>query len=292
VTRALAAAVLCLTALLAPAGAAAQPDAQLRWPTLVPGELLLVRGTGVVPHLDSAIGLDLDLVRRPIVVTDPVVGVEREVIRHRLTTTLLYGVGLFDHSQVTVAVPLAFMSGRGRQAITRDTRDELPEGAAGDLRLGFHHALSPTWADLGALELAVSSGLAIPTGDEGAFAGHGGFTGWVETAALGRLPAGDLGSVRLQGALGTRVRGTDSLGATALGSELTLSAAAALELLDARLVVAAQGLGEVRAVLGESRAAELALGAGAGLNEALASPELQVIAQLRYVPRRARQTAP
>ncbi len=283
--------------LVVPAGtASAQPDAQIRWPALGRGDLLLVRGTGVLPHLDSGVGLDADLVREPIVLFDRALGLERAAVATRLTTTVLYGVGLAGHSQLTLAVPLVWQEGEGRRVLTLDPADELPHGVAGDVRLDFLHSLTRECDGGCVVDAALASGVVVPTGDEGAFAGEAGFAAYLEAAVHGRV-----GPIALSGSWGIRVRRDAALSDVALGSELPLSAAVALELLDARLVLAAEAqalvglrggssspviaLFEARGRLGAHRQGEVALGLGAGLNDELRAPSIEAVLSVRYLPR-------
>ena len=279
--------------------ARAQPDAQVRRPSLARGDLLLVRGAGVLPAGESAIGLDADYVRKPIVLIDRVVGTERAAVRSRLTTTVLYAVGLGARSQVTLAVPLAWQEGEGRRSFSRDPQDELPRGAAGDVRLDFLHALapapSPTVCPDCNVGVALASGFTIPTGDEEAFAGGPGFGAYLD--AIG---AGVLGPVTLQASFGVRISEEASLGGVATGSEMTFALGASLPLLDARLVLMAESqalvglqsdssspilwMGGARVVLGEARRADIAVGVGTGINDALRAPAFETVLVLRYLP--------
>ena len=299
------AATLIWFSLAVPMPARAQPDAQTRRPSLARGDLLLVRGTGVLPAWETAIGLDAEVLRRPIVVFDRVLGGERFAVDTRLTTTVLYALGVGARSQVTLAVPLVWQEGEGRRVLSRDGRDELPAGAAGDVRLDFLHALAPAPGPNGCVEcnvgVAFASGIVVPTGDESAFAGGPGFAAYLEG-----IGAGVLGPVIVQGTFGARVMEEAQLSDVAVGSELAFALGASLPLLDARLVLGAEAqalvglrsgssspivwLVEARGVLGADRRAEIALGAGTGISEALRSPAFQAILALRYVPGESRAT--
>ena len=291
--------VAWLCVLAAVSTARAQPDAQARRPSLARGDLLLVRGAGVLPAGESAIGLDADYVRRPIVLIDRVTGTERAAVRSRLTTTLMYAFGIGARSQVTLAVPLAWQEGEGRRSFSRDPNDELPRGAAGDVRLDFLHALAPAPAPEHCagcnVGVAFASGLSLPTGDEEAFAGGPGFGAYVD--AIG---AGLLGPLIVQASFGVRIGEESSLGGVATGSEMSFAVGAALPLLDARLVITAESqaliglqsdssspilfMGGARVVLGEARRADVALGVGTGLTDALRAPAFEAVIAVRYVP--------
>lgn len=290
-------------ALFAAGRASAQPDAQLRWPSLTRGDLVLVRGTAVIPHLEAAVGLDADLVRRPIVLVDRALDRSRDAVGTRLTTTLLYGVGIEGHSQLALAVPIAWQQGKGRAPLTRDPRDGLEAGAAGDLRLDFAHALTPGCgaARSGRGGVLLASGVVVPTGDGRSFAGGGGAAAYVEAAGTGRL-----GALALAASWGIRARRGAELAGEAVGTELSIALGAAVELLEARLVLAAEAqalvglrrgaatpvlaLVEGRARFGAWREAEVALGLGRGLGEALRAPALEVVLSLRSIPGGGRAT--
>lgn len=289
--------LLCLA--LVPSTGSAQPDAQVRAPSLARGDLLLVRGAGVLPAWETAIGIDVDLQRHPVVIVDRAVDAESLAVSRRITSTFLYALGVGASSQLTLAVPLAFQEGEGRVALTRDARDALPAGAAGDVRLDFMHASSPAPGPNGCAEctvgVAFASGIVLPTGDERAFAGGAGFGAYLD--AIG---AGVLGPVILQTAIGVRVAEEASFADVAIGTEMSFALGASVPLFDARLVLAAEGqaivgmreasaspvtwMVEARTVLGEARRAEIALGAGTGIGDALRSPSFEAVLALRYVP--------
>lgn len=300
--RALSTAALSLVALIIHAGPVAAQgsdaaiDAQTRWPTLSPGDLALVRGDAVLPHLETAVAVDFDVVRHPIVVLDRAVALERAVVSTRLTATALFAVGLFDRAQLTVALPGVWQDGEGRAVLTHLDSDALPAAAAGDLRLDFQYALPPPGCGCGrAWGIGAASGLIIPIGDASSFAGGPGFAGYLD--GFGRWANGPL---RLQAQVGLRFREPAAFADSRVGSQVLLSGGAAVDVLEDVVTMAAEGqillglvegsplpalaLVELRLRLGAAREGEVALGAGVGLGREMLSPSWELVLALRYIP--------
>jgi hypothetical protein len=283
---------------LAPSIAAAEgigTDVATRRPSLGYGDLSLVRGPRVLRHLEVGLGLDVDIIRSPLVVLDGATGARRDVVRTRATGTVLYGVGLLDRVQLTLAVPIVFQSGAGLTALTGDPDDDLPEGAVADLRLDFAWAPLDAPLALGdaALDVGLASGLVAPTGDGAALTGAPGVGGYVD--AMAQL---SLGVFRAQAELGVRIAPESSLAQAGFGSAFHGAAAVALDLLDRRLVFAlsaqvlgglvsnatfpAQALLETRVVADDERRLVAYVAFGGGLLDEVGSPEWQLVVGFRH----------
>jgi hypothetical protein len=256
----------------------------------------LTRGAALLTHLESAVGFDVQYVRRPLVILDHATGEQSALVDGRTTLTALYGLGLLDFAQLSLALPAVFQSGTGRSVYTGVATDALARGAAGDLQLD----LAARWPEplaLGpaALTMAVASGLSVPTGDSEAFTGSPGVSGVVE--AMGWLGWGPL---RVGVDVGVIAREPSALLDRRVGSEVFAATTAGVSLFDEALsamvgvratfplieggAVPVLWMAEGRARLLPDRRLQLALGAGTGLGDAVRSPALMVVASLAYVP--------
>jgi len=271
-------------------------DLQTRMPGLSYGDLAYVRGTRVLPHAASALALDLDAAHRPFVVADPNTGTSIDVVETRSTFTFMYGVGLFDHLQATLAVPLAFQRGGGIEAFSGDPEDRLSAGAVADLRLDIAYMPLTEAPSVGPvhLDFAFAGGLLAPTGDDSAFTGSSGWSGYVDAMGSARW-----GVFRLALQSGLRLRETANILDVTWGSQVLLAAGLALHLIEDHLVMAAeaqvllgltdnaatpaQGMAEARIILDRERTA-LVFGFGGGMNDQLGAPEWQVVAAFRHAP--------
>lgn len=266
-------------------------SADTRWPVAAPRALTLVRGPHVPAHLDVLLGLDLDYLRTPVVVTDRALGVRHDVVGSRLGATLVWGIGLFDSLELELAFPLVLsQAGDGRTALTGLPEDALQSAVVGDLRLGVAWALPRGLRGASAATFATVS---LPTGTETSLAGEPGAV--LEVGATGELRAGLL---RVVGELAVRVRGRRPIGPTDIGTQVVGASAVSLSMLDRRLElsVEARGLAGVdpgtpaplelavaaRGRPGEDRMLELSLSIGAGVDDAALSPSVRVVAGVRY----------
>lgn len=262
-----------------------------RWAAAAPGALTLVRGAHVPAHLDVLLGLDLEYLRRPLVVTDRALGARHDVVGSRLGASLVWGVGLFDSLELSLGFPIVLsQAGDGRSVLTGLPSDELQSAVVGDLRLGVAWALP---RGLRATSAATFVNVSLPTGTETSLAGEPGVV--LEVGACGELHVGPL---RVLAELALRARGRRPLGPTEIGTQIVAASAVSVALLDRRLDLAleARGLAGVdpgtpvplevavsaRGRPGEDRMLELSLSVGAGLDEAALSPALRVVAGLRY----------
>jgi hypothetical protein len=271
-------------------------DLQTRIPGLSYGDLTLVRGTRVLPHAASALALDLDAVHRPFVVVDPTLGTSVDVVETRSTFTFMYGVGLFDHLQATLAVPLAFQRGAGIEAFSGNPDDRLSAGAVADLRLDIAYMPLTKAPRLGPLhvDFAFAGGVLAPTGDESSFTGSSTWSGYVD--AMGSARWGDF-TLNLQA--GARFRETANVLDVSWGSQVLFAGGVGFHLFDDHLIMAAeahvllglthgpanpaQALAEARVILDEERTA-IVFGFGGGLNGDLGAPEWQIVAAFRHAP--------
>ncbi len=271
-------------------------DVQTRIPGLSYGDLAYVRGTRVLPHVGSALAIDLDAIHRPFVVNDPNLGTSVDVVQTRSTFTLMYAVGLFDHLQATLAVPLVFQRGGGIEAFTGNPDDRLSAGSVADLRLDVAYMPLEEAPTLGPLHLDVgfAAGVLAPAGDETSFTGSTAWSGYVD--AMGSARWGNF-SLSLQS--GVRFREAATVLDVTWGSQVLLAGGLAVHLFDDHLVMAvesqvllgltnnptnpAQALGEMRVILDRERTA-LVFGFGGGLNQDLGAPEWQVVAAFRHAP--------
>jgi hypothetical protein len=291
----------CASAVLSLAGRAEAQSfgasLETRRPALGYGDLVLVRGPGVLPHLESAIGLDVDIVKRPLVVVDGATGAARAMVNTRATATILYGVGLFDDVQVTLAVPAVFQNGLGASALTGDPDDALPLASVGDLRLDFAWAPLPAPLAFGeaTLDAGFASGLTAPTGEDTAFTGTPNVSGYID--AVGQLR---VGVFRAQAAIGVRVSEESTVAQAGFGSALSGALALAVDLFDRRWVLAAQAqvlaglvsnatfpvqaLLESRVVVDDARESVAYVAFGGGLDDEVGAPEWQLVVGFRHRP--------
>ena len=288
--------VLAVPALVSAQGRP-QIDLVTRQPSLTIGDLLYVRGTRSVRHLETAIGLELDVVRRPFILVDQTTGLDQSIVESRGTATLLFGIGLFDFAQVTLAVPTVFQRGLGFEALTGSPDDNLPGAAVGDIRLDLHVSPLAEPVPIGGalLDVAVAGGVMAPTGETRSFSRSPTFSGYLDLMAHLRY---DIFRAAIQSSI--RIREDAELAGVHWGSQAMFAGGLAFHIFDQRIVLAAEvmgilglgddaanpvlGLIEIRAAVDPERKTGLVLGFGTGLHSDVGAPEWQIIASIRHAP--------
>jgi hypothetical protein len=232
-TLAAAAGIGALVVLAAPAAAQvtahAKPAFSVERLTPAPGAItfLGVEEADVLPDGRWAIALTTWRADRPIVLRDLDSGdVAIAPVRARWGQELAIARGLGARYQLGLAVPIALQWGARLQGIGLSDQ-ELQHLVLGDIRVHARARLVGGAGDAG-LAVALAAALAIPTGDDGDFAGE---ETWSGSAGLRVGWRGR--ALELTGGLGLRLRGEEVVllsPARPHGHELLLSAGVALPL--------------------------------------------------------------
>ncbi|MBI5515100.1 MAG: hypothetical protein HY909_15090 [Deltaproteobacteria bacterium] len=154
-------------------------DVQTFWPVAGPSETLGVRGSTIQPSGGVGFALVANLERLPLVLTEPMSGMQRAAVDTTATTDFLWSIGILDRLQVNLAVPLVVaQTGEGATPILGGSNGALGDTALRDLRFDVAIALArrARTADATGFGLRLDLGGAAPFGDDKAFQSSGGWT--------------------------------------------------------------------------------------------------------------------
>jgi hypothetical protein len=240
VTRTLGVAVVAW--LVVPASARAQDDAcaprdgfstciasDNLWPQPGGGPFVTQAPTQLPPRFSGTVGVVPTFYMRPIgfqVASPDPEGSTVYAVDRVLAATFLAGFSPADRLQVQLAVPaILFQDGAGKTDVV-GAEEELPHSALGDLRLGVQYAFFARAHD-GGPGLSARFEIAAPTGRDDAFAGYPSTT-WAPGIAFDYR----LDRVLIGADLGARIRAPAELAGATLGSQISASLGASVDILD------------------------------------------------------------
>ncbi|HVV86098.1 MAG TPA: OmpA family protein, partial [Kofleriaceae bacterium] len=257
-------------------------DAEALRPGVVGRDGVDVEGSGTLAPFDSQLGVLFGVEANPIELSNGdgmrIAGVIDELSSLHLRGTL----GLPAHLEAGVELPILMARGT-------DPMHGVSGNGVGDLVLSVKW--SPRSRDHAAFGVALWPELVIPTGDEQALRGDGGLGGGLRLAIDRRF-----GSVVVVGTAGGRFRdGTRSYDFAAVGQQLTYGALVGWSPAPRwRLAVEGEGALGLGDGAGTDHAEALAsagldlgrvsvlVGGGAGLNDAIGSPDWRAFAAFAY----------
>jgi OmpA-OmpF porin, OOP family len=197
--------LLSLAAILAaPTANAAEEgrfDAQVFRPLAAPRDLVMVPKSEVIGHLSPVLGIYSDAALDPLALTVGSTGKTLTAVGARLQITPILGVGLFDWTELTMAIPfVAWQTSDNLRSIGTEGKVKSSP-TLGDIRLStkvampFLHRKDQVKSGFG---LALGGNINLPTGDELAFTSDGAVSGGVSVIAdyrfnMGLLIASNLG---------------------------------------------------------------------------------------------------
>lgn len=230
VSRVRSLAALVILSLPGAARAACQPptrqstcfDADELWSPAAPSRFIGIAAGRVLAARTYALGVDATYLSRPVVLEtaspDPN-GRAVRVVNDVVDVAAAFAYAPVSHLELTAIVPAAiYRSGTGLVGVTSQNGPTLPVTALRDVRLGIAHdvLLSPRRDQRTAVGLATRLDLALPTGNDDAFAGERGPV--VAPSASFDVTHG----IFFAGAqLGVRLRRPVELGGARLGTQLT-----------------------------------------------------------------------
>lgn len=209
-------------------------EADTYWPHAGPAYFNIVGGTATTAPGTVGFGWATTYVARPIVLLLPssqAGGTEVPAVNHLWNATFLFSYGIIDRLEANVAVPATlYRDGTGISTLTQQTSTELSRAGLRDLRFGATYALVPQpTTEAGGFSLGSRLQFALPTGNEAAFSGD-------RTAVAIPSLAADFrrGPLVVGGELGARIRGTNDLAGTRIGSQIAISFGMGSEILPGR----------------------------------------------------------
>lgn len=286
------------------------PAGRPRFMAIAPGAL--------TPERTVAFGAAFGYASRPIVLVaaspDPE-GREIRVIDHRVDAALLWAYSPHERLELTLVTPMVLhQTGAGAEGVTSQNGPPIAPVAAGDPRVGAAYALAVPDRARAASGLAVKAKaeLALPLGDEQAFAGEDSFV-----FAPGLAASVEHGIFFAGAELGARLRKTVHIATASLGTQLVSALGAGVDILPEErlsfgaeawlmptlvdqeraraeaLLAPAEWLVSFRSAPLSDRAFLLQLGGGTGIpvssDEAehhlgVTTPRFRVTAAIRYAP--------
>ncbi|HOT12847.1 MAG TPA: thrombospondin, partial [Polyangiaceae bacterium] len=207
-------------------------DADTLWLHPGPGRFQAIGSTETTASEEFSLGFFTTYFRNPIVLRASSAnpdGVDVPAIEHMVNSTFLWGYGLSDRVELTLAMPVTlYQNGTGVSGFLSSQSQEVPTTSMRDLRLGATWSLLPRSRvhsdELFALTVRMQA--AIPTGDEQWFGGDRGFVGIPSLAGDMRL-----GRFFAATELGVRIRKTTNLAGSRIGSQSFLALGAGVDLL-------------------------------------------------------------
>jgi outer membrane protein OmpA-like peptidoglycan-associated protein len=207
-------------------------DADTLWPHPGPGRLQSVGATETTAPWEFSVGLVTTYLRKPIVLRAASAnpdGTEVPAIDHMVSTNFLWGLGLTQNLELTLAMPVTlYQDGSGVSAFTSSQAQDVPNSSIRDFRFGVAYALLPraraypgnAFALTGRLEVAA------PTGDEDWFGGDRG-------AVLIPTLSADFrtGGLFAGAEVGARVRKATNLAGARIGTQGFLALGAGYDIL-------------------------------------------------------------
>ncbi len=282
--------MVVLWALAGPAGA---QNVQKFDPAVASTNYVTVEGAATAPHLTFVPSVWLNWGLNPLVLRNGDQEIETYVVEHLFTLNALGVLGLGDHFELGLDVPVHYLSGEG-------TADRDPNGVAlGDLRLLPKVQLfGPKARKATGLGLALAMPVVLPTGDQEKFVGSEQVSLNPRVIAEARVAV-----LNVAANIGYRFRpSNDVYQQLEVGNELTYGAAAALALSDPdyQLIAELAGAGSVEDVRADSEnspmeaifafraysdlGAVFTIGAGRGLIPDYGAPAVRVFAGLAWQP--------
>ncbi|HVU05343.1 MAG TPA: hypothetical protein VHE30_26530 [Polyangiaceae bacterium] len=194
-------------------------DADQLWVPAAPSRFVGIPRASAGRRGTFTLGLDATYLSRPVVMLalspDPA-GRQVRVVDDVLDAALSGAWFPVEHLELSLVVPAAlFRTGTGETGVTTQTGPSLSAQALRDVRLGAAQDLVEKRVGKGTVAAGARLDLALPTGDEGAFAGE-------RDPVLAPSFAGEIRWGRVYGAasLGARLRRPVPLGGVRLGSQL------------------------------------------------------------------------
>lgn len=236
---------------------------------------------------------------RPLVVYNADGSEQSVVVRHQATLHAGASLLLWERLRVAINMPLQVYASGSRGELGRGRVLLPPQDTtmAGDLRLSADARFWGSYGD--PFTAAAGASVWLPTGDPKSYSGDPSMR-----VAPHVTVAGDVAPFVYSGSLGLVFRDTNGFGDHAVGSQLTLAAAAGVRLLDGKLIVGPELFGDT--VLGGDDSAlskratpfEALLGAhytiadqvrvgagiGTGLAQGYGSPKVRGILSVEWVP--------
>jgi hypothetical protein len=298
--------ITALLALLLGTGAARAQDAppdersfdvQLFHAPIGPRSFITLDSARAAQHKQLSLSLMSSYQRSPFQITiesnRPELANQFDVISHQITSELALGLGLFDHFELGVALPVTFyMRGHDYSPTNGQPNGDLSAAGIGDVRIEGKASLG-TFGPGNSFAFALLPGATIPTGDGRKFLG--------DKSATGRLRAileYDLESFRAALMTGFVGRAKTESFNTHLGSQFLYGLA--LEFKPHRdLALVGEWSGRVgSATFVDVNPSELdggmrvslphmfsiGLGAGAGINHAIGAPRFRGFLTLGWTP--------
>lgn len=215
-------------------------DADTLWPHPGPGRFQSVGATETTAPGEFSLGFVTTYLRKPIVLRAASAnpdGTDVPVLDHMVTSNFLWGLGLTDRLELTLAMPVTvYQTGTGVSSFTSSQSLDVPGSALRDFRLGAAYALVPrnraypgnAFALTGRLEVG------LPTGDEEWFGGDRG-------AVLVPTLSADYrsGPLFFGAELGARVRKTTNLAGARVGTQGFVALGAGYDILPDEMFSAA-----------------------------------------------------
>ncbi|MCU0661848.1 MAG: hypothetical protein MUC50_05925 [Myxococcota bacterium] len=288
-------------------------DAEILWLSPGPSNFATVSSSDIASHKDVAFSGILGYKYRPIGLATP--GKDSWVVRHALSANFLWAFGLMDWIQLGLDLPIViFQNGDGAQKVrpagTPVADYALASSALGDLKLHVKARFLGGFAELPdrrGLGLALDLGLAVPTGDELAFAGDAGavlFPSLIVDYHLCKFSA----AINVGGRL--RFSHSDPLADTSVGHQGTAGIAVTGHYLDRRFLITGEAIAlaeldgferlgvELRGGLGyvpdgpKAVTIWLTGGTSVGTGDVLGMPAIRALLSLSYSPRRSPEDEP
>jgi OOP family OmpA-OmpF porin len=196
-------------------------DADTYWPHPGPAYFNVVGSTSTTSPGRVGFGWITSYTARPIVLVLPSSqpsGTEVAAVDHLSNTTFLFSYGITERIEATIALPTTpYRSGTGISPLTQQTSTELTRSAMRDVRAGTTFALLPASTSR-PFSLASRLAFAFPTGDESSFSGEGAVVALPSFASEYRRAGLVLGAE-----IGARLRRTNDLEGTRVGSQLVFA---------------------------------------------------------------------
>jgi OOP family OmpA-OmpF porin len=167
----------------------------------------------------GAFGFHLSYLYRPVglrVASADPDGTTIYAVEHVLGAAVLAAMGVTDRLQVQLEAPMVLFQDGASKADVVGSDEFLPRSAVGDFRFGTLFSVVPRARDADGFGLAARVEMAVPTGNDDAFAG-------APSATYAPGVSGDyrLGRFSVGADLGARLREETSFAGTVIGSEIT-----------------------------------------------------------------------
>ncbi len=207
-------------------------DADTLWPHPGPARFQSVGATETTAPWEFSLGMVTTYLRKPIVLraasANPE-GVDVPAIDHMVSANFLWGLGLTNNLEVTLAMPVTlFQDGTGVSSFTSSQSQDVPGSSIRDFRVGAAYALLPRERAFPGNPFALTGRLevGVPTGDEEWFGGDRG-------AVLIPTMAADFrtGSLFAGAEVGARLRKATNLAGARVGTQGFLALGAGYDIL-------------------------------------------------------------